>query len=192
MVPYRTDIYRALLLLSWWVSRPLVAMKHALIAAVFIFVNALRAEAAFQIPRSSSRCRCLSTDPCWPSPAAFSRLQAQVSQPLLAPTPPAAVCYPSTAPSGDCATVQQFWTNGTWHSDQPGSMQAPNWDNYIFKNGTISACYLDASLGSPCEQGSVPIIGVDARVPEDIQAAVKFAARYNLRVVVKNTGFVDP
>ncbi|KAJ3520405.1 hypothetical protein NM688_g9166 [Phlebia brevispora] len=67
-------------------------------------------------------------------------------------------------------------------------MQAPNWDNFIFGNGTISTCYLNASLGFPCEQGSIPIIGVDARSVKDVQAAVKFASTHNLRVVVKNTG----
>ena len=67
-------------------------------------------------------------------------------------------------------------------------MQAPNFDNFIFKNGTISACYLDASLGPPCEQGSVPVVGVDARTPADVQAAVKFASKHNLRVVIKSTG----
>ena len=80
--------------------------------------------------------------------------------------------------------------DGNWHADQPGSMEAPNWDDYIFSNGTVEACYLNASLGIPCEQGSVPILGVDARTPEDIQAAVKFASKYDLRVVVKNTGCV--
>ena len=136
------------------------------------------------------RCRCLSTEPCWPSADAFATLASQVSQPLLSPNPPAAACYPATAPSGDCATVQQSWMNGTWHADQPGSMQSPNFDDFIFSTGKISACYLDASLGFPCQQGSVPVLGVDARTPKDIQVAVKFAALHNLRVVVKNTGYV--
>jgi hypothetical protein len=44
------------------------------------------------------------------------------------------------------------------------------------------------TLGVPCTQGSVPVIGVDARSVGDIQAAVKFAVKHNLRLVVKNTG----
>ncbi|KAF5339816.1 hypothetical protein D9611_009144 [Ephemerocybe angulata] len=38
------------------------------------------------------------------------------------------------------------------------------------------------------EKGSVPPVGVDARTPQDVQEAVRFAKRYNLRVVVHNTG----
>ncbi|PIL35785.1 hypothetical protein GSI_02515 [Ganoderma sinense ZZ0214-1] len=52
----------------------------------------------------------------------------------------------------------------------------------------IEGCYRNTSLGMPCRQGSVPPLGIDARTVEDIQAGVKFAADYNLRLVVKNTG----
>lgn len=136
------------------------------------------------------KCRCLSYQPCWPNADAFARLASQVSQPLLQPVPPPLPCY-QNASSSACLTVQEMWTNGTWHSDQPGSMQSPNWDEYIFKNGTIDACYLNFTLGVPCEQGSVPVVGVDARTPADVQAAVKFAATHNLRVAVKNTGYAN-
>ncbi|KAF7791875.1 hypothetical protein EIP86_002899 [Pleurotus ostreatoroseus] len=134
------------------------------------------------------RCKCLSTEPCWPSAHEFSELQSQLSQPLLKPIPPASPCYTSGPTSADCLAVQNSWDNATWRSDQPGSMQSPNFDNYIFKNGTINACYLNTSLGVRCEQGSVPVLGVDTRWPEDVEAAVKFASTHNLRVVVKNTG----
>ena len=67
-------------------------------------------------------------------------------------------------------------------------MDMVNFESFVFKNGTISACYLNTSLSVPCEQGNVPVIGVDARTPEDIQAAISFAVQYNLKVVVKNTG----
>ena len=36
----------------------------------------------------------------------------------------------------------------------------------------------------------MPVIGVDARTPSDIQEAVKFAGNRNLRLVIKNTGWV--
>ncbi|GLB39903.1 putative oxygen-dependent FAD-linked oxidoreductase family protein [Lyophyllum shimeji] len=67
-------------------------------------------------------------------------------------------------------------------------MQSPNFETYIFGNGTISACYLNTTLGVPCGQGSVPVIGVDARSVGDVQATVQFASKHNLRLVIKNTG----
>ncbi|KAH7886482.1 hypothetical protein F5I97DRAFT_1867328 [Phlebopus sp. FC_14] len=39
--------------------------------------------------------------------------------------------------------------------------------------------YLNTMLQGTCSQGSVPVIGVDARSPADIQAAVNLAVQYN-------------
>ncbi|KAJ3751142.1 hypothetical protein DFH05DRAFT_1362107, partial [Lentinula detonsa] len=69
-----------------------------------------------------------------------------------------------------------------------GSMQAVNFETFIFSNGSINACYLNTTLNVPCEQGSVTPVGVDARNVKDVQAAIAFAQVWNLRVVVKNTG----
>ncbi|KAI6038830.1 hypothetical protein EDC04DRAFT_2569206 [Pisolithus marmoratus] len=131
---------------------------------------------------------CTYGQPCWPTADQFAELEFQVSQPLIYPVPSASACYPVTNPSGNCTQVVQNWLNGNWRSSMPGSMEAPNFETFIFKNGTISACYLNTTLGAPCEQGNVPVIGVDARNPQDIQAAISFALQYKLKLVVKNTG----
>lgn len=133
-------------------------------------------------------CVCTYGEPCWPSADKFAQLQSEVSQPLIYPSPTASACYPVANPSGNCSEVVQHWTDGNWRSNLPGSMDAPNFESFIFKNDTISACYLNTSLGIPCEQGNLPVIGVDARTPQDIQTAVKFAIQYNLKLVIKNTG----
>ncbi|KIK82228.1 hypothetical protein PAXRUDRAFT_724342 [Paxillus rubicundulus Ve08.2h10] len=70
----------------------------------------------------------------------------------------------------------------------PGSMEAPNWETFMFKNGTIDACYLNTTITGTCGHGSVPVIGVDARSVADVQAAINFAVNHNLKLVVKNTG----
>ena len=131
-------------------------------------------------------CRCTSESGCWPSTSEFQTLASKVSQPLVHPVPPATPCYDSAA--GSCTDVQTGWLNGLWRSDQPGAAEHTNWETYTFPNGTIQGCYLNPSLGFPCKQGSVPVIGVDARTPDDIREAVTFAGKYNLRLVIKNTG----
>ncbi|KAI6040855.1 hypothetical protein EDC04DRAFT_2566471 [Pisolithus marmoratus] len=137
---------------------------------------------------NNTGCLCTYGQPCWPTTDQFAELESQVSQPLIYPVPSASACYPVTDPSGNCAQVVQNWLSGNWRSSMPGSMEAPNFETFTFKNGTISACYLNTTLGAPCEQGNVPVIGVDARNPQDIQAAISFALQYNLKLVVKNTG----
>jgi FAD binding domain len=138
--------------------------------------------------KAADTCRCLYGQPCWPNENEFAALASQLSQPLLHPLPPASPCYPPSAPSGNCSVVIANYTNGNWRSDQPGSMQNTNFESFIFHNDTISACYLNATLGIPCGQGSIPPVGVDARSGSDVQAAVKFAKQHNLKLVVKNTG----
>lgn len=67
-------------------------------------------------------------------------------------------------------------------------MQAPNWETYDHGN-MIEACYLNAtSEHSECEQGSVPAVGVGARVLGDIVAAVGFATSWGLRVFLRVQG----
>lgn len=135
-------------------------------------------------------CRCLSNQPCWPSASEFSQLELQLSKPLIKPTPPALACYSQADPSSNCTNVISHLDDGNWRSDLPGAMQAINFETYTFNNGTIDACYYNTSLEFPCEQGNIPVLGVDAREVTDIQATVKFGRKHNLRVVIKNTGYV--
>ena len=137
---------------------------------------------------SAQNCRCTSGSGCWPSDSEFQTLASKVSQPLIRPIPPATPCYDSTV--GNCTDVIAGWYNSIWRSDQPGAAEHTNYETYAFPNGTIQGCYLNTTLGIPCQQGNVPVVGVDARTPEDIQEAVKFAGNHNLRLVIKNTGWV--
>ena len=135
---------------------------------------------------SAHNCHCTSG---WPSDSEFQTLASKLSQPLIHPVPPATPCYDSTA--GNCTDVLAGWYTGIWRSDQPGAAQNSNYETYTFPNGTIQGCYFNTTLGIACRQGSVPVIGVDARTPEDIQEAVRFAGSHNLRLVIKNTGCVN-
>jgi hypothetical protein len=158
--------------------------------AMYILTGVLQLSLLFSfvVDVTSSQCRCLYGQPCWPSQSEFSSLENQLSQPLIHPVPPASPCYPLSHPSGNCTDAQTNQFDGNWRSNQSGSMQSPNLETFVFDNGSISACYMNTTLGVPCGQGSVPNVGVDARSVGDIQAAVKFSVKNNLRLAVKNTG----
>ncbi|KAF8834784.1 FAD-binding domain-containing protein [Paxillus ammoniavirescens] len=138
--------------------------------------------------QSGQGCLCTSDQSCWPNATEFSQLQAQVSQPLVYPLPAASACYPTSDPSGNCTAVTENWADGNWRSSMPGAMEAPNWETFMLKNGTIDACYLNTTITGTCGQGRVPVIGIDARSVADIQAGVNFAVKYSLKLVIKNTG----
>ena len=140
------------------------------------------------IDNAVDTCRCLYGNPCWPNEDEFAKLGSQLSQTILQPRPPASACYPPSSLSSNCSDVTAHFTDGNWRSDQPGAMQSINFETFAFPQGHVEACYLDTKLGIPCEQGSVPPVGVDARSASDVQAAVNFARHHNLRLVVKGTG----
>ena len=155
--------------------------------AVWLLLSVLLSSSS---AKQTSSCRCLSYQSCWPSTSDFAQLESQLSLPLIKPTPPASACYPPSHPSGNCTAVQEHLTDATWRSNLPGAMQMLNFESYVFKNGTIDACYYNTSLGYPCHQGNIPVLGVEAHKVSDIQAAVKFSKQHNLRIIVKNTGYV--
>ena len=137
----------------------------------------------------TTTCRCLYGEECWPNKDEFAKLTSQLSRPvLLCPLLPASACYPPSAPSDDYSVITANYTSGKWRSDQPGVMQHINFETFISHDGTPSACYLDTTLGIPCEQRNILPVGVDARSGRDVQAAVNFAKQYNLKLVVKTTG----
>ncbi len=164
----------------------LLAMRPGSLYDVLSFLPLILAQTA----TSSKICRCLYGQSCWPSEQDFVSLSSNLSRPLIHPVPPASACYPIENPSGNCSDVQLNWRDGNWRADQPGAYQNINFETYTNKNGSISACYSNTTLNLPCEQGSVPPIGVDAGTVGDVQAAVRFAAQHNLRLAVKNTGYV--
>ncbi|KAF8833030.1 hypothetical protein BDN67DRAFT_72598 [Paxillus ammoniavirescens] len=124
------------------------------------------------LSQSGRECLCTFDRSCWPNAEEFSQLQAQVAQPLVYPLPTASACYPTSDPSGNCTEAIDNWTDGNWRSSMPGSLEALNWETFVFKNGTIEACYLNTTITGTCGQGRVPVIGVDARSVADIQAGV--------------------
>ncbi len=50
---------------------------------------------------------------------------------------------------------------------------------------TGAACF---NIGQPCNQGSIPTVGVVAKAPNDVAQALAFATLHNIRIVVKSSG----
>jgi hypothetical protein len=63
--------------------------------------------------------------------------------------------------------------------------------NFPFWAGDPCPLHDSAGVGvttTTCAQGRYPAYAVAAKSPKDVSDGLKFAARHNLRVVVKNTG----
>ncbi|CAF0756108.1 unnamed protein product [Didymodactylos carnosus] len=126
-------------------------------------------------------CRCLPNDGCWPNPTLWELFNVSIDGRLLRPLPSASPCYNNSSLSQECNSTRAQWRNAQWRSNQVGAMQNPNWET----NGNLS-CTI--TYQQQCHQGSVPVYGVNATSILHVQESVKFARKYNLRLVVKTTG----
>ncbi|CAF0934689.1 unnamed protein product [Rotaria sordida] len=133
-----------------------------------------------QLTIAQLRCRCLaSNSSCWPNATVWQMFNESINGRLVIPEPSAAVCNERSYNSTACSITKAQWSNATWRSDQVGAMQNHNWEN--------SSCSIFVN-SSTCNQGSVPVLAVDAISPEHVEATVRFAATNNLRLVIKSTG----
>jgi hypothetical protein len=102
-----------------------------------------------------------------PASAAWQALNDQVGGRLIRPVWPLAGCRES-AGGPACSTALSDMQNPFFHEDQPGATQSTGW------------------LGA--WQTAVSPYAVAAETSEDIAAAVRFARRHRVRLVVKGTG----
>ena len=126
---------------------------------------------------------CTPTDACWPSAAAWASLNSTVGGALLAVAPPLAPCFgfggaPPDARACDAAVAN--YSNSYWRASQPGASQEVVWEQDLT---TGAACF-----APPCALGNIPPMAVRAETVSDVQAALAFAALYNVRVVIKSSG----
>ncbi|XP_002961034.2 uncharacterized FAD-linked oxidoreductase ARB_02478 [Selaginella moellendorffii] len=128
-------------------------------------------------------CKCLPSDDCWPDSSAWQALNASIDGQLVASKPPAWPCHEPEYNALQCLEVTQKWSDAFWRAAQPGAMQ----DSFFEMDGN-EGCLLSGNKTSSCYQGRVSVFAVNVSSASHVQRAVEFAATYNLRVTVKNTG----
>ncbi|KIW30416.1 uncharacterized protein PV07_06160 [Cladophialophora immunda] len=116
-----------------------------------------------------------STD--WPSPSTWQALNTSVSGRLIAPVPPGLVCQTNSSVHSATACTQLLneWGNSSFHADDPFTVD-----------------YNDESClpypRAPCSPEPLPAYVVNATGAADVQAAVSFASKTGVRLIVKATG----
>ena len=139
---------------------------------------------------AAKTCKCLPGDPCFPSQATWNAFARTLSRPLISDQRPfASVCYNTSSnfsPSQCSAVVREEFDAATL-ATLPNTVQLVNFEELV-TNGTVQSCPPDPAPGDICQQGRVPTYGINATTIADIQKTITFASKYNLHLVVKNTG----
>ncbi|KAJ5447299.1 FAD-binding type 2 [Penicillium cf. griseofulvum] len=132
---------------------------------------------------TSPACRCMPQDPCWPGHHTWTRFNNTVDGKLIATVPIASVCHIDSFTLYDqsqCAQLQSNWGFAVTHYKNPSSIMAP-----IFTN---LSCNPFSSKDSPCTIGNYVQYAVNATDATHVQKTIHFAARHNIRLVIRNTG----
>lgn len=120
--------------------------------------------------------------PCWPNDAQWDAFNTSVSGKLIADTPLAESCYPGPAQDAKtCASMNKLMTDQSYLVDTPIGLSYP----------TESCPPVDITLKLPlktCSIGDQPRYTVNATTVAEVAETVKYAAKMDLRLVVRNTG----
>ncbi|CAG8585820.1 unnamed protein product, partial [Penicillium salamii] len=151
-------------------------MRVALLA-IGALVACTSADAAF--------CRCQPDQPCWPNEDKWASLNSSTDGNLVKVTPFALPCHDPTFDAEECSIAQEHSNSSTYRSSDPGALQWSNWETWPEKD---EQCYIETPQSTPCKQGRIPLLSVKVKEAKHIQEAVKFAAKHNLKLVIKNSG----
>ncbi|RFU78917.1 fad binding domain-containing [Trichoderma arundinaceum] len=125
-------------------------------------------------------CRNLPGDSGWPSAAAWSALNSAVHGRLVATVPIGTPCHDPKYNKAACATLQANWPLPQTHYTTSSSVMQP-----FFAN---QSCDPFTPEAKPCVLGNYVSYAVNVSSNADVVAALSFATKYNIRVVVRNTG----
>lgn len=151
-------------------------------------------------------CRCQPQQPCWPTEAQWATLNSSIQGNLVTVKPLGSHCHDPDFSAAECTVVQANAYNSTYRSSNPGSTpdQVPiflifnhliltnsgalQWENWEAWPAADEKCYIKSLRSRPCEQGRLSLFSAQVRTAQHIQTVVKFAARYNIKLVIRNTG----
>jgi hypothetical protein len=133
------------------------------------------------VASSPQYCKPVPGGPKWPSVADWNALNKTVGGRLIATTPPGVVCQPTSASFSNesCAQLVADWAVSAWHASNPVSV-----------NYNDDTCLPNAL--APCSGNGYPEYVVNATKSNHVQAAVRFAKRTGVRLIVKATGHDYP
>ncbi|KAJ8114945.1 hypothetical protein OPT61_g3289 [Boeremia exigua] len=129
-------------------------------------------------------CRCGPEDSCWPSQAVWAAFDSTTNGRLIKSTPLAQSCYPGPKEDrAQCDYINANWAIQSFQVSQPLGLAHP-WN--------LTCPPVDYSAGQTpvsCTLGLNPRYAVNATHVDHIRSTLAFATHWNIRLVVKSTGY---
>ncbi|PSR79577.1 hypothetical protein BD289DRAFT_415449, partial [Coniella lustricola] len=133
---------------------------------------------------------CLADDPsCFPSSDILTSFNSSIGGRLSAPPPYGRVCYQGFFDATACQTLVENKTIAAFRENITAAMMFVNNEFDESGNGCpVPDTTQNVPHNGSCVLGGLGTYFVDVESPQDISLAIQFAANYNLRLRVKNTG----
>ena len=130
---------------------------------------------------SQQYCKPIPGSADWPSDVDWQSLNTSISGRLIAPVPPGIVCQTNSSVHDTAACTQLYtkWSSSSYHANDPFTTDYND-----------DSCLPDPR--APCSTALLPAYVVNATNAADVQAAVRFAYRTGVRLIVKGTGHDYP
>ncbi|KAF2122532.1 hypothetical protein BDV96DRAFT_593064 [Lophiotrema nucula] len=134
-----------------------------------------------------------SNSTCFPPDTELAAFNKSVDGRLIKNKPYGLPCYKATYNAAACIEIAANKGNASWRVQQPAAVMYPIWEN----SGGDKGCPVPplpangsapAPLEGNCTLGSVSPYIVNASCVDHIVNTVKVAAKYNLRLRIKNSG----
>ncbi|EPS25873.1 hypothetical protein PDE_00809 [Penicillium oxalicum 114-2] len=133
-----------------------------------------------------SACRCRPGESCWPTPAQWQTLGDSLEGKLQLLRPAGEACLPSSNTPGKCQEFVNNFRNTTWRVLDAAALQVVNWEH---DRRNQQSCHVnEANVTEHCDQGRVARHSAAVMSVMDVQAVVRFAAKHQIRLAVRNTG----
>ena len=144
-------------------------MKRILFSIVVIMLSILCINQTTLGANSShnAACRCQINQACWPKTDEWNKLEKELQGHLIKPVLPLSPCLTNTT-STACHTAIKNIHNPYFNESDPGATQSQGW--------------MDAWKNHPSQYA------VEVETTNDVAAAVKFARKHQLKLVIKGTG----
>ena len=134
--------------------------------------------------------KCLPGQPCFPSASTLNAFNQSISGALLMPPPYGSVCYTSHWNATACAQLVQNKQSPEFRETIPAAVMYT--ENEFDENGRgcrVPNTVPTAPLKGDCVLGALVTYVVEATTSDQVVQSVQFAAKYNLRLVIKNVSF---
>jgi hypothetical protein len=151
-----------------------------------MYFNRIALITLFACHRAHANCKVTPSDPDWPSYRDWRALNASIGGALIRTIPAGSACYPGN-PFGSpipCNVTENGWRSTDFHAELPESVDFPLFANYT----CVPPTQIGYTNGSTCSIGALPTYVVNSTEGHDIAKAMGWAAKRNLRIVVKGTG----